>query len=122
VTIVTWGRALHWALEAADALAAEGHSVEIVDPRTLRPLDGETIYTSVRKTNRCVVVEEGWPVCSLGASIANLVQRHCFDFLDAPIEHVAAEEVPLPYAPNLEAAATPNTQKVIAACKRAMYI
>lgn len=122
LTIVTWGRALHWALEAAEALAADGYSVEIVDPRTLRPLDEESIYASVRKTNRCVIVEEGWPFCSVGASIANLVQRNCFDFLDAPIEHVASEEVPMPYAPNLEAATVPNAQKVIAACKRAMYV
>jgi pyruvate dehydrogenase E1 component beta subunit len=122
LTIISWGRALHWALEAADALAAEGHSVEVVDPRTLRPLDEDAIYTSVRKTNRCVVVEEGWPICSLGASISHMIQRNCFDFLDAPIEHVASEEVPMPYAPNLEALTLPNAQKVIAACKRAMYI
>ena len=122
LTLVSWGRAFHWAQEAADALIAQGHSVDLLDPRTLRPLDEEAIYTSVRKTNRCVIVEEGWPVCSMGASIANMVQRNCFDFLDAPIEHVAAVEVPMPYALNLEAATLPNAQKVLAACRRAMYL
>ena len=93
-----------------------------MDPRTLRPLDEELIFSSVRKTNRVVVVEEGWPFASVGAGIVNRVQHACFDWLDAPVEHVASEDIPMPYAPNLEKLVVPTPEKVVAAAKRAMYV
>lgn len=120
-TIVAWSRMVHVALEAAEALAKEGISVEIVDPRTLRPLDKDIIRDSVKKTNRVVVLEEGWHWCSMGASISDFISRDLFDWLDAPVERVHQVDVPLPYAFNLEEATLPNAQKVIAAVKRACY-
>ena len=90
------------ALEAADELAKEGIEAEVVDPRTLRPLDEDMIFESVRKTNRCVVVEEGWRFAGFGAEIADRVQRDCFDALDAPVVRVTQPDVPMPYAQNLE--------------------
>jgi pyruvate dehydrogenase E1 component beta subunit len=121
-TIVAWSRMVHVALEAADALSKQNVSVEVVDPRTLRPLDEELIFSSVRKTNRCVVVEEGHGFSSIGAEIAARVQAACFDDLDAPIERVHRMEVPMPYAPNLEAMVTPDVPRVVAAVKRAAYL
>jgi pyruvate dehydrogenase E1 component beta subunit len=121
VTIVAWSRMVLVALKAAEELAKEGVSAEVVDPRTLRPLDDELIFESVRKTNRCVVVEEGWRYAGFGAEVADRVQRGCFDDLDAPVERVTGEDVPMPYAGNLEAAAIPDAPRVIAAAKRALY-
>lgn len=122
ITIVSWSRTLHLALEAADELAKLGYEAEVVDPRTLRPLDTELIFASVRKTNRVVIAEEGWPFASVGAGISHEIQRHCFDHLDAPIEQVASLDLPMPYAPNLEALVKPTTAKILEACKRALYI
>jgi pyruvate dehydrogenase E1 component beta subunit len=120
-TIVAWSRSVLRALAAAEVLASEGIEVEVVDPRTLRPLDDELIFESVRKTNRCVVVEEGWRICGFGAEIADRVQRDCFDDLDAPIERVGSTDVPMPYAKVLETAFLPQTDEIVAAVKRVLY-
>lgn len=122
VTIVSWSKILqHVTLKAVHRLEEEGISVEVIDPRTIKPMDWELIYKSVRKTNRLVVVEEGWPFAGVGAQIAYQVQHDCFDYLDAPVERVTQEDVPLPYAHNLEVASLPNIQKVIRAVKKVMY-
>jgi pyruvate dehydrogenase E1 component beta subunit len=121
VTIVAWSRSVVTALDAARKLAEEGIEAEVVDPRTLRPLDDEPIFESVRRTNRCVVVEEGWPVAGFGAEIADRVQRECFDQLDAPILRVTAADVPMPYAKTLEKAYLPQPEKVVAAVHRVLY-
>jgi pyruvate dehydrogenase E1 component beta subunit len=121
VTIVAWSRSVITALEAAKRLAEDGIDAEVVDPRTLRPLDEDLIFDSVRKTNRCVVVEEGWRMSGFGAEIADRVQRECFDDLDAPILRVTSEDVPMPYAKTLEKAYLPQPEKVTAAVKKALY-
>jgi pyruvate dehydrogenase E1 component beta subunit len=121
-TVVAWSKMVHTALEAAEALAKENISIEVVDPRTVKPLDEELIFSSVRKTNRCVVVEEGHGFNNVGAEIVARVQRACFDELDAPIERLHRLEIPMPYAPNLEAMVTPDVPRVVAAVKRAMYL
>jgi pyruvate dehydrogenase E1 component beta subunit len=108
-------------LDAAKALEDEDISVEIVDPRTLRPFDAEAVLSSVRKTHRCVVVHEGWDVASFGAWIADLVHREAFDDLDAPVERVCNADVPMPYARNLEKAALPDAARVVDAVKRVCY-
>ncbi len=114
VTIVGILRMAHVAQQAAETLAGEhGIEAEVIDPRTLRPLDLDTILESVRKTNRCVIVEEGWPHGGVGANIAALVQEQAFDFLDAPIGRVTGADVPMPYAKNLEQIAFPHEPEVI---------
>ncbi|HWE31569.1 MAG TPA: transketolase C-terminal domain-containing protein, partial [Polyangia bacterium] len=122
VTIVAWSKMAWTALEAAEALAKENISVEIVDPRTIRPLDEDLIFSSVRKTHRCVVVEEGHSFNGVGAEIAARVQKACFDDLDAPVERLNRMDIPMPYATNLEAMVTPDVPRVVAAVKRAMYL
>jgi pyruvate dehydrogenase E1 component beta subunit len=122
VTIVAFSKPLKLALDAADALAGLGIEAEVVDPRTLRPLDEKTIYDSVAKTSRCVVVDEAWPFASVGSHIAWLVSHHCFDELDAPVELVAGEDVPMPYNHSLELAAQPSVEKIVQAAKRAAYM
>ncbi len=121
VTIVAWSRSLQVALQAADALASDGVEAEVVDPRTLRPLDEELILESVRKTNRCVVVEEGWRYAGFGAEIADRVQRECFDALDAPVLRVTSADVPMPYSRMLEKAYLPQPEKVIEAVQQVLY-
>ena len=121
VTIVAWGRPLHTALEAAVELEKKGVSCEIVDPRTLRPLDGETIIESVKKTNRCVVVHEHWEHGGTGAQIVDIVQREAFDWLDAPILRVHNKDVPMPYAANLENLVLPTVERIVAAVERVTY-
>jgi pyruvate dehydrogenase E1 component beta subunit len=121
VTIVAWSRSVVTAMEAANRLAQEGIEAEIVDPRTLRPLDDEPIFDSVRKTNRCVVVEEGWRVAGFGAEIADRVQRECFDALDAPVLRVTSADVPMPYAKTLERAYLPQPEKIVEAAKQVLY-
>jgi len=121
-TIVTHGKSVLVALQAAEALARDGIRVEVVDLRTVRPMDVETIAASVRKTNRAIVLEEGWEVCGVGAQVVDYVQRHCFDHLDAPILRVHQEDVPMPYAKNLERAAKPDVPKTVAAVKQVMYL
>ena len=121
-SLITHGKSVLTSLQVADALAKEGIRVEVVDLRTIRPMDVETIAASVRKTNRAVVLEEGWEVCGVGAQVVDYVQRHCFDHLDAPILRVHQEDVPMPYAKNLERAAKPDVAKTIAAIKQVMYV
>jgi len=121
VTIIAFSRMVQVALDAAEKLAGEGISAEIIDLRTLRPLDVETIVASVKKTNRIVSVEEGWAVAGIGAEIAALVMEHAFDWLDAPLQRVAGKDVPLPYAANLEHLAVPQTADIVAAAKGATY-
>jgi pyruvate dehydrogenase E1 component beta subunit len=121
VTIIAFSRMVQVALEAAEKLAGEGISAEIIDLRTLRPLDVETIVASVKKTNRIVSVEEGWAVAGIGAEIAALVMEHAFDWLDAPLQRVAGKDVPLPYAANLEHLAVPQAADIVAAAKGATY-
>ncbi|MCW7466680.1 pyruvate dehydrogenase complex E1 component subunit beta [Leptospira levettii] len=112
ITIVTWSRALSFAEEAAVILEKEGISVEIVDLRSLRPLDENLIYESVKKTNRAIVVEEGWPVAGFGAQISHLIQKNVFSYLDHPVERVTQMDVPMSYAANLERMSLPNANRV----------
>ncbi|GBF27863.1 2-oxoisovalerate dehydrogenase subunit beta [bacterium MnTg02] len=121
VTIVSFSRAMNYALEAADILAAQGLEAEVIDLRTLRPLDTQTIIKSLQKTNAIVVVEESWPVCSVGSEICAIAARDAFDYLDAPPVLVAGVDVPMPYAANLEALALPTAEQVVAAVKSVCY-
>jgi pyruvate dehydrogenase E1 component beta subunit len=121
VTIVSYSRGVKFALEAATKLAEEGISAEVVDLRTLRPMDTATVIESVKKTNRVVTVEEGWAPCGVGAEIGWQVTQHAFDYLDAPPARVTQEDVPLPYAANLEVLSLPNADKIVAAVKGVMY-
>lgn len=121
VTIVAYSKMLLVALEAADALAREGVQAEVVDPRTLKPLDVETIAASVRKTGRLVIVEEGWRFAGLGAQIADSVSRVAFDYLDGPIVRVTGEDVPMPYTRPLEDAAIPDSARVVKAVNHMLH-
>ncbi|MQY41640.1 pyruvate dehydrogenase complex E1 component subunit beta [Epibacterium sp. SM1969] len=121
VTIVSFGIGMTYALEAADKLAEEGISAEVIDLRTLRPMDLPTVLQSVRKTNRLVTVEEGWPQGSVGSYIASEVQREAFDYLDAPVVTCTGKDVPMPYAANLEKHALITTDEVVAAVKQVTY-
>ncbi len=120
-TIVAISRCVHWALEAAEELAKQGISCEVVDPRTVKPLDIGAIVDSVRKTSRCVVVEECYKTGGLGAEIAAQLMEHCFDDLDAPVGRVTTTENPMPYAANLEHETLPKPHRIIAAVKAACY-
>jgi pyruvate dehydrogenase E1 component beta subunit len=122
VTVVAWSKMVTVALKAADTLAADGISVEVIDPRTLRPLDDAPILESVRKTNRCVIVEEGWPYAGVGAQIAFQVQQAAFGDLDAPIARVTGLDVPMPYAKNLEHMVMPSPARVVAAVREVLYL
>lgn len=121
VTIIAWSKMAHIAQDAATELAKNGIEAEIIDPRTIRPLDEELILQSVKKTNRCVIVEEGWPFAGAGAEIAYRVTNKAFDYLDAPVIRVTGEDVPMPYAKNLEHLVLPNVEKVVTAVKNALY-
>jgi pyruvate dehydrogenase E1 component beta subunit len=121
VTIVSYSIGVGVALEAAGRLAEEGVEAEVIDLRTLRPLDRETVLKSLEKTNRMVVVEEGWPVCSIASEIMAVAMEDGFDNLDAPVLRVTNEDVPLPYAANLEKAAIVKVDDVIAAAKKVCY-
>ena len=121
VTIVAFSRMVKLALEAAEALAKLGIAAEIVDLRTLRPFDVETVVASVKKTNRIVAIEEGWPFAGIGAEIAAIVMEHCFDWLDAPLVRVTGKDVPLPYAANLERLAVPQVADIVAAAREVTY-
>ncbi|HZS59001.1 MAG TPA: pyruvate dehydrogenase complex E1 component subunit beta [Gemmatimonadaceae bacterium] len=120
-TIVTNGKMVLVAMQAADALAKEDIRVDVVDLRTVRPIDVAAIQKSVKKTNRAVVLEEGWELSGIGAQIVDYIQRECFDDLDAPVLRVHQADTPMPYAKNLERAAKPDAAKTIAAVKRVMY-
>jgi pyruvate dehydrogenase E1 component beta subunit len=121
VTIVSFARGMLHALEAAEKLAGEGIDAEVIDLRTLRPLDLETVVASVKKTNRIVTVEEAWPVCSVGSEVCAQVAMQAFDWLDAPPAKVTGADVPMPYAANLERLALPSAAQVIAAVKAVCY-
>jgi len=121
VTLVAHSRMVEVALAAAEALAGEGISAEVIDLRTIRPLDIETILASVKKTNRIVSVEEGWPFAGIGSEIVAQMMEHAFDWLDAPVARVCGKDVPLPYAANLERLALPQIADVVAAAKAATY-
>ena len=121
VTIVAFSLQVGMALEAASILASEGINAEVIDLRTIRPLDEQSIIESVIKTGRLVCVEEGWFFAGIGATIAAIINREVFDYLDAPIEIIAGKDVPLPYAVNLEKLALPTVQEIIDAARRACY-
>jgi pyruvate dehydrogenase E1 component beta subunit len=121
-SIITSGKMALVAVQAADALAKEDIRVDVVDLRTVRPMDVEAIVTSVQKTNRAVVLEEGWELAGIGAQVVDYVQRECFDDLDAPVVRVHQADVPMPYAKNLEKLAKPDAAKTIAAVKKVMYL
>jgi pyruvate dehydrogenase E1 component beta subunit len=122
VTIVSHGKTVAVALKAAEQLAAEGVNAEVIDLRTIRPLDTATILGSVSRTNRCVVVEEGWQFAGVGAQVVDLIQREVFDALDAPVLRVTGADVPMPYNKHLEKAAKADPAKVIAAAKHVLYL
>jgi len=122
VTIVCHSKTVGPALKAADRLAEENVSAEVVDLRTIRPMDTDTIFTSVSKTNRCVVAEEGWPFAGVGAQVVDNIQRNIFDELDAPVIRVTGADVPMPYNKRLEKAAKVDPTKIIAAAKRVLYL
>ena len=122
VTIVSFGKIIKEAYKAADELAAEGIEAEVIDLRTVRPIDFEAILSSVRKTNRLVILEEAWPLASISSEIAFRVQKDAFDELDAPVKRVTALDTPMAYAPTLVEAYLPNKDKVIKAVKEVMYI
>ncbi|MBN90916.1 MAG: pyruvate dehydrogenase complex E1 component subunit beta [Qipengyuania citrea] len=121
VTIVAYSIAVGLALEAADELADEGIDAEVIDLRTLRPLDREAILTSLAKTNRLVIAEEGWPTCSIASEVMAICMEDGFDHLDAPVTRVCDEDVPLPYAANLEKLALIDTPRIVAAAKKVCY-
>jgi pyruvate dehydrogenase E1 component beta subunit len=121
VTIVAWSIGMTYALKAADELAKLGIEAEVIDLRTLRPMDTETVAASVRKTNRCVVVQEGWPQASVAAEVAMRIMETVFDYLDAPVARVCGKDVPMPYAANLEKLALPTVDEVVAAARAVSY-
>ncbi len=121
VTLVSYSITVGLIIQAADALAKEGISAEIIDLRSLRPLDTATVVDSVKKTNRIVIVEEGWPICGIASEVAMQVLEQAFDYLDAPPARVNGKDVPMPYAANLEKLALPNVDEIIAAAKAVLY-
>ncbi|MEM7040103.1 MAG: pyruvate dehydrogenase complex E1 component subunit beta, partial [Bacteroidota bacterium] len=122
VTIVSFGKLVHQALAACDALAKDGVSAEMIDLMSLRPIDYDTIINSIKKTNRCVVVEESWPIGGFAAELTYMIQRLAFDFMDAPVIRVTAADTPLPYAPTLIDEWLPNAKKVTEAVRQVMYL
>jgi pyruvate dehydrogenase E1 component beta subunit len=121
ITLVSFGIGVAHSLEAADKLAAEGISAEVIDLRTLRPMDTATVIKSVMKTNRCVTVEEGWPVGSIGGHISSVLMQEAFDYLDAPVINCTGKDVPMPYAANLEKLALITPDEIVAAVKKVTY-
>ena len=121
VTLVAFSIMVGKAMEAAEALAADGVNAEVIDLRTIRPLDTDTIVNSVQKTNRIVSCEEGWPFSGIGSELAAVMMEAAFDWLDAPLARVCAKDVPLPYAANLEALALPQAQDIVDAAKIVCY-
>jgi pyruvate dehydrogenase E1 component beta subunit len=121
VTVISWSNGMSYALKAADELAKEGIEAEVIDLRTLRPLDTDTIVASVKKTGRAVTVEEGWQQSGVGAEIAARIMEHAFDYLDAPVARVSGKDVPMPYAANLEKLALPSVAEVVEAAKAVCY-
>jgi pyruvate dehydrogenase E1 component beta subunit len=121
VTIVAFSIGVGWALAAADKLAEAGIEAEVIDLRTLRPLDAATVVASVKKTNRIVTVEEGWPVCGIGSELAAVAMEQAFDYLDAPLVRVTGKDVPMPYAANLEKLALPQVDDIVRAARSVCY-
>ncbi|MDG1708583.1 MAG: pyruvate dehydrogenase complex E1 component subunit beta, partial [Emcibacteraceae bacterium] len=121
VTLVAYSIGVKFALDAAEKLAAEGIDAEVIDLRTIRPLDMETIIESVKKTNRVVCVEEGWATCSVASEVSARLMEDAFDYLDAPVTRVANEDVPMPYAANLEKLAVVSDDRIVAAAKQVCY-
>jgi pyruvate dehydrogenase E1 component beta subunit len=121
VTIVAWSMGMTYALKAAEELEKESISAEIIDLRTLRPMDTATVIRSIEKTGRCVVVEEGWQQSGVGAEVSARVMEQAFDYLDAPVARVSGKDVPMPYAANLEKLALPSVAEVVAAAKAVCY-
>jgi pyruvate dehydrogenase E1 component beta subunit len=121
VTIVSFGKIMKVALAAAEELAKDGISAEVIDLRTVRPIDYDTVIESVKKTNRIVVVEEAWPLASISSEIAYMVQKQAFDYLDAPVRRITTQDTPLGYAPTFVQAFLPNTERVVKAVKDVMY-
>jgi pyruvate dehydrogenase E1 component beta subunit len=122
VTIITWSRMYYFCEQAAQELEAEGISVELLDLRTLRPIDEEAILNSVRKTNRAIIVEEGWPLAGVGAQVVDIIQSKAFDALDAPVIRVTGLDVNMSYAANLENETQPDATKIKAAVKKVLYL
>ncbi len=122
VTIIAWSKMVNVALKAAETLAQDGVSCEVIDPRTLRPLDSGALLASVQKTNRCVIVEEGWEYAGIGAQLAYQIHRDAFSDLDAPVLRVTGADVPMPYAKNLEHMAMPDTGRVVEAVRQVLYL
>ena len=121
VTLVSFGMGVAHALDAAEKLAGEGIEAEVIDLRTLRPLDYGTLIESVKRTNRCVTVEEGFPVCSIGNHLSAYIMENAFDYLDAPVINCTGKDVPMPYAANLEKHALITSDEVVAAVKKVTY-
>jgi pyruvate dehydrogenase E1 component beta subunit len=121
VTITAFSRMVKLALQAAEELAKDGISAEVIDLRSLRPFDAATVAASVKKTNRLVSVEEGWPFAGIGSELAAVMMEECFDWLDAPVKRVSGKDVPLPYAANLETLATPQVEDIVAAAREVTY-
>ncbi len=121
-TIVTFSKPVRMVLDAAEELEKQGVSVEVVDLRSIRPLDEEAVYASVRKTNRAVVVDESWPIASVGSHVAWLISRNCFEDLDAEVELVSSEDVPMPYNHAMELQVQPTVEKIVNAVKKVAYL
>ncbi|MBW7888567.1 MAG: pyruvate dehydrogenase complex E1 component subunit beta [Bacteroidetes bacterium] len=121
VTIIAWTKMVAVALKAAELLENDGIHAEVIDPRTLRPLDEDLILESVKKTNRVVIVEDAWPFASVGTEIAHRIHTKAFDYLDAPVEKINSADIPMPYAENLEHEAMPSPEKVVTAVKKVLY-
>ena len=120
VTVVSFGKIIKVAYEAAEILSKENISLEVIDLRTIRPIDYDTVVASIKKTNRCVVLEESWPLASISSEIAYHLQRYAFDYLDAPVERVTQTDTPFAFSPTLIEEALPNTERLIKAVKRTL--
>ncbi|MEM9677766.1 MAG: transketolase C-terminal domain-containing protein, partial [Pseudomonadota bacterium] len=120
-TLVSFSIGMKYAIEAAEKLAELGIDAEIIDLRTIRPMDMETVLASVKKTNRCITIEEGFPQSGVGAEIAVQIMEQAFDYLDAPVIRITGKDVPMPYAANLEKLALPNSDEVVEAARRVTY-
>jgi pyruvate dehydrogenase E1 component beta subunit len=122
LTIISFGKVVHMALKAAKALEEDDIDAEVIDLRSIKPLDEDTIIKSVNKTGRCIVVDESWPFASVGSHVAWLVGNRCFDMLDAPVELVSSEDIPMPYEHTLELAAQPTQDKIFSAVEKVLYL
>lgn len=121
-TLISFGKMMKVATAAAEEMAKDGHSIEVIDLRTVRPIDYKTLFDSIKKTNRCVIVEEAWPLSSIATDLAFNIQKSIFDYLDAPILRVNSLDVPVSYAPTLLDAVLPNTERTIKALRTVMYL